>query len=49
MAEGNNLTVAMDVNFYAYSNGAAPSVFATDNIRGTYTDAPICYIPNRYN
>ncbi|MBI5875951.1 MAG: hypothetical protein HZB81_08965, partial [Deltaproteobacteria bacterium] len=38
---GNNMTVNMnDVTFFAYNTGAAPKVWATGNVNGTYTAAP---------
>jgi hypothetical protein len=38
---GNNLTVSLnDARFYSYSSGAAPKLWATDNITGAYSAAP---------
>jgi len=43
---GNHLTVSMnDVKFFAPNNGDRPSIWATGNVNGTYTNPPALNVP----
>lgn len=43
---GNNMDVNMnDVTFFAYQTGAAPKIWATGNVNGTYTAPPVLNTP----